>query len=414
MQKKLLTAAIGAALASPAFMAQADVTVYGIAQVEFATVNNDSTVAYFGTYSSSGGGGVGSWNNTNTIAANTTRSGLLDNKMGRFGVKADEDLGGGWKGLAQFEWQIDTADNQDEPAGTGANSTFTKTAAIAGTPFTDRKMFVGISHKSIGTLRFGQDDGPYKASGIALDPFVATTLEARNNYGMSGNRDAWGVANGHGGYWQDSLFFDSASWGGAYVNVALGLDRTGANGTCTSGYWGNCDTAGGSSNGKNNGDLNAVVGWKGNAGPVALNVFGGYMKLANTTSMGDPEAMKIGAQVTVAKAHTISMQWEQTDRGDFNGTGFDGFDEATYLFLGYQGKFGPVTAVAQFGMFEGGDFITGNYEATYMAVGAIYNMSKTFRIFAGWRKTEAEVSGLGGATKFRDDSVLTIGMRKDF
>jgi predicted porin len=403
MQKKLLTAAIGAALASPAFVAQADVTVYGVAQVEFAQVAND---AYAGTYPGGPGSGqLGSHNNTG-ILAGTDQAGLLDNKMGRFGIKATEDLGGGLSGIAQMEFQIDTADNQDG----AANGTKGTVGSI-----TDRKMFVGIAHKAVGTLRFGQDDGPYKASGVALDPFVATTLEARNNYGMSGNKDGWGVMNGHGGYLQDTMFFDSASFAGAYVNIAVGLEH-GANTVCSSLWTTGCQTASGNNAARTAGDLGAVVGWKGALGPVNLSVFGGYnvMGSASTTvQTDDPSAKKIGGQVTFLKTQTISFQYEQTDLAHTNMWA----EEADYLFLGYQGKFGPVTAVVQWGQMKADASTAGgtDYEADYLAAGAIYNFSKTFRVFAGYRHTELDstppFSTLG---PIREETVMTIGMRKDF
>jgi predicted porin len=392
MQKKLITAAVGAALASAAFMAQADVTVYGRAQFEWAQVTNDG-VYNFGTFSS---GNIGSWNNA-VVAPGTTRSAAVDNKMGRFGIKADEDLGGGWKGVANFEWQVDTADSQDNASG----------------PITERVTYVGISQKSIGTLYFGQDHSPYKLSGVPLDPFIATTLEARNNNGMSGNRDGWGVMNGHNGFVDNGAFFKSASWAGVYVNAYIGLDRTGTDGTCGVGStWGNCDAP--ANGGKNNGDLSATVGWKGDLGPVGLSVFGSYASMVNTTNnaagTGDPTAMKLGAQLTFAKAHTISMQYEMTDR---NNLANNDLDEGTYLFLGYQGKFGPVTAVAQWGGFESGSAPTGSkYDGNYYALGAIYNMSKTFRIFGGYRHSDNSLNT--GIQNYRDDDVISLGMRKDF
>lgn len=400
MQKKLLTVAIGAALASPAFVAQADVTVYGAAQVEWAQIKNDSIYVPwpYGT-----GLQTGNFNNTNSVDPQTTRSGLLDNKRGRFGIKADEDLGGGWKGVANFEWQVDTADGAD------------------GTPISERISIVGISQKSIGTLYFGQDHSPYKLSGVPLDPFIATALEARNNYGMSGNRDGWGVMNGHNGFVQDGMFFKSATWAGVYVNAYLGLDRTGSDSQCR-GPWsgnGNCDAPGGANNNKTNGDLSVAVGWKGDAGPVGLSVFGAYSKMANTVSTGagstadEPTAMKIGTQITLAKAHTISLQYEITDRATNTYVAND-YDEANYWFVGYQGKFGPVTAVAQLGRMETGSSGPFSYEGNYMAVGAIYNMSKTFRLFGGWRQSQLEGVSPFWTNPWREDSVLSLGMRKDF
>jgi predicted porin len=407
MQKKLLTTAIGAMLAGPAIVAHADVTVYGRAQFEWAQVQNDSNYYAFGSNST----GVGSWNN-GTVPANTTRSGTLDSKMGRFGIKADEDLGGGWKGVATFEWQVDTADGVDGAVDSG-------TKGSAATTITDRVQYVGLSHKAIGTLRFGQDNTPYKNSGTALDPFVSTTLEARNNYGMSGNRDGWSVMNAHNNFAQDGLFFDSASWGGAYVNLYLGLDRTGTDSACTTGLINNnCDAAG-NNNGKNNGDINAVAGWKGDLGPVGLNLFLGYAEMNNTNSNNlsptEPTAVKLGGQITFVKTQTLSLQYEMTDRADFDGYLGDGIDEADYLFLGYAGKFGPVTAVAQYGMMTTGSYAgLLDYEGTYMALGAIYNFSKTFRTFAGWRQTELDLNIVGISATVRDDSVLSIGLRKDF
>lgn len=410
MQKKILATAIGAMLVAPAIVAQADVTVYGQAQIEWAQVTNDSQYYSFGnaaaapaTVLKTSTGGLGSWNN-NSVPADTTRSGVLDNKRGRFGIKADEDLGSGWKAFAHFEWQVDTADGAD-----GATSVIS-----------DRVSTVGVSNKAIGNLRFGQDNGPYKDSGTAIDPFVTTALEARNNYGMSGNRDGWGVMNGHNSFLQDGMFFNSASFGGAYVNAYLGMDRTGSNSACSSGFstdalapgqifTGSCDAAG-ATNAKNNGDLAAVVGWKGDVG-VGLHVFGGYARMANTTS-DEPTAMKLGAQVTVAKAHTITLQYEMTDRADDD---ISSLDEADYLFLGYAGKFGPVTAVAQYGQMTTGDLLgVLDYEGSYMAVGAIYNFSKTFRAHAGWRQTQLDENVIGISIPLRDDSVLSVGLRKDF
>ena len=384
MQKKLLTMAVGAALAGAAFAASADVTVYGRAQIEYAQVTNDSPNYAFPTAPLPGG----SWNNGNTVLPNQTRGGLLDNKMGRFGIKADEDLGSGWKGVANFEWQVDTADGLD------------------GTPISERVTYVGIAQKSIGTLYFGQDHSPYKLSGVPLDPFIATTLEARNNFGMSGNRDGFGVLNGHSGFVQDGVFFKSASWAGAYVNAYFGLEHASNTvNTCTA--FGNCDAP--SANGaKTAGDMSIVAGWKGDIGPVGLSVFGGYNLLANTTNASDPTMYKIGGQVTIAKAHTISLQYENADKG-VAGTGID---EAQYYFIGYQGKFGPVTAVAQYGWMDSGSLGTISYSGDYLAIGAIYNMSKTFRLFGGWRATTIDRNDNGAVG--RDDSVLSLGMRKDF
>jgi len=393
MQKKLLTVAIGAALAGAAFAASAEVTVYGRAQVEWAQVSNDLPVggaAYPTT-------GLGTNNMNGTVAADSTRSGLVDNKMGRFGIKASEDLGAGFKGIANFEWQVDTSDNVD------------------GTPITERTSYVGISHKAVGAVRLGQDHSSYKLSGVALDPFVATMLEARNNYGMSGNRDGYGVGNAHGGFWDNMLSFRSASWFGVYVNADVGLQRTGAETACgtagTTGGGSNCDA--GANGGKNNGDYSVVAGYKNNFGAFGLNIFVGQLKLKNTTGgagAGDPTSTKFGAQFVIAKTQKISLQLENTDRA----RAANAASEAQYIFVGYNGGFGPVNVVVQWGGMVGDLNIAAGTErvGAYLGVGAIYNVSKTFRVFGGWRNSVAEDDLAVNNT--RDDSVISIGLRKDF
>lgn len=383
MNKKLLAVALGAALA-PA-MAQADVTVYGIAQVEWANVKNDGSWG-FGTMST---GNFGSYWNNPVVASNTSSHGTLDNALGRFGIKASEDLGNGMTGLAQFEFQTDTADNNFAGGTSGTLG--------------QRSSFVGLGIKNIGTIRLGRDSTPYALSGTALDPFVGTTLEARNNMGMSGNKDGWGVMNAHNSFVNDSLFFNSASWGGVYVNLSLGLEHGGTTPTCgTFNLWNNCD--GGTDGAKNGGNLSTVVGWKNDS----MNFFGSYMKMTSTANVDDPTAMKLGAQMTFAKAHTVSLQYEQTDRA----TGND-WDKATYIFVGYQGTFGPVRGVAQLGQMQTGTTAGIDISGSYYALGAFYDMSKTFHVFGGYRKSKEDLNPATGITLL-DNSVYTLGMRKDF
>jgi predicted porin len=405
MQKKLLATAVAAALVAP-LAAQADVTVYGLAQAEWAQISFDSATytsfAMSGTGNSDytfGTGGT-SMNNPGSLLAGKTKSNIIDNAPSRFGIKATEDLGNGLTGIAVFELGLDIADGG---AGTGTTSA----------PFSSRKMYVGLDMKGVGALLVGRDATPYQTSGTALDPLVGTTLEARNNYGMSGHRDGWGVLNAHNSF-VNGIFFNSASWAGAYVNLYAGANHNeSAAGTqdCSAGY--NC-TGVGAAGSSTAGDISAVAGWKGEAGGMGMHFFAGYAANGAATAMEDsPTAIKLGGQLTFAKAHTVSLQFEQTERPTIGWTG--DADEATYLFLGYKGDFGPVTAVVQGGMFETGTTgATWGYEASYMAVGAIYNMSKTFRVFGGYRETTVEGSGTGWLNPIREDSVISLGLRKNF
>lgn len=411
MQKKILTVAIGAALASPAFVAQADVTAYGIAQVEWASIKNESGFNNnFGTFANGVWGTAGT-NLGTAIPTGYSRSTLIDNNQSRFGIKATEDLGGGMTGIGVVEFAVDLAD------GSPATNTTTNSPAAA------RKMYVGLGVKGAGTLLLGRDSTPYAYSGVALDPFVGTTLEARNNFGMSGHRDGWGVLNAHNAF-VDGVFFNSDSWGGAYVNLYMGVNHSDPDYTCV-GI--NLCTNVGQAGNRTAGDLSIVAGWKGDAGPVSLNAFAGYNKngAANTATglnineQNAPTALKVGVQATFVKTQTVSFQYEQTDRGSINTNPLEnGVAKLDYMFLGYKGDFGPVSAVVQLGQTSKTDSPNGTwgYQGKYYALGAIYNMSKTFRAFGGYRQTEltSDWASLNNQANNRKDSVMTIGLRKDF
>lgn len=361
MNKKLLTVAIGAALGSAPMFASADVKVYGAAQVEIGQVECGTV-----------GCGPNSMNTTKPTAGNDLTF-VTDAKRGRIGVAADEDLGGGFKGLAKFEWNLDTADNIDGPGGS---------------VFAARDSWVGVQSKTFGTLRLGQSGTPYKQSGVALDPWITTALEARNNYGMSGNKDGYGVLNAHNGFNGNGIHYATPGiLGGAYVNLYVGAD-------------------GGDST---NGDLSAVAGWKGKVG-IDLNVFAGYSQNnnAHTAAIDEPTAMKVGASIGIAKMHVINLQYEKID-ASIIGAGSD--PSADYLYLNYQLKIGGLTATASFGQMKDEEGTT-EQEGTYIAAGVLYNFTKTFRIHAGWRSTERENTVTGAQNM--DETAYSVGMRKDF
>lgn len=363
MNKKLLTLAIGAAIAAPMTVAQADVKVYGAAQVEVARVKNDGTATVL------------------NVVGGTEETNAIDNKRGRFGIAADEDLGGGMKGLAKFEYNMDTSDNNDN--------------AVANIPFSARDSYVGMSG-GFGTLRLGRSGSPYKQSGVALDPFVTTTLEARNNFGMSGNNDGYGVLFAHNSFVSNGIFYTTPSLGGVMINAYVGVDGTGA------------ESGGLGQGAQSNGDLSVVASWKG--GPA--NVFLGYNKLANTTDGSEPTAAKVGASFKLGNMHNIAVQYEMVDTGKTGGI-YDTYGaEADYLFLSYTLTLGNFSLIPQAGAMTTNGGTLGDQQGNYLVLGGIYKMSKTFRMFGGYRGTTLEQGGVVSDT--RDESVITVGMRKDF
>ena len=202
MNKKLIALAVGAAMATP-MAASAAPTLYGQLQVEIASVNNDG-------YGDGGGGlsGLRSYppGHPALDGVPTSESGLLveDNKRGRLGVKGSEDLGGGLNAIYKFEWQVDTAD-ADPVDGS-------------------REAYVGLKG-SWGQIEAGALKSAYKYyGGVKYDPFVATTLEARSNGGMSGRETGGnGGRFGHQGFMERNIAYQG-KFGGVSVRATYGLD----------------------------------------------------------------------------------------------------------------------------------------------------------------------------------------------
>jgi predicted porin len=150
MNKKLLIAAVGAALvAGPMMAAQAAPTVYGHFHVSLDRYDVD------------------------TSATATTERGLLNSNSSRFGLKGDEDLGGGLKAIYQVESGVFAVD--DGTSGFGN---------------TLRNTYVGFSGSSWGMVKFGRHDTPVKDLGRAIDQYNEQIGDARNITGNAGAFDA--------------------------------------------------------------------------------------------------------------------------------------------------------------------------------------------------------------------------------
>ncbi|VFM99616.1 MAG: Outer membrane protein (porin) [Candidatus Kentron sp. G] len=144
MQKKLLSLAIAGALAVPG-VAMADVT------------SNNSDITIYGHIHAS-------WDYITT----DQNSGVDDNddntavfRNARLGMKGDEELKYGFKGIWQIESQINTGFNRLEL----------------------RDTFVGLAHDKWGKVTLGRQDTPYKASTNYLDFFKDTVADYNNIIG---------------------------------------------------------------------------------------------------------------------------------------------------------------------------------------------------------------------------------------
>lgn len=346
MNKKLLTLAVGAAItAGPMLVAQADVKIGGFAQVEITRSEVDN-------------------------AAGATTSKVTDSadaSRGRFWITADEDLGGGMKGLAHFEFRVDTTGN----CGLELGGTTCSTAASAANT---REKYVGLK-TNWGTVKLGSNQMAYKYyGGVKYDPFVTTLLEARGNGGMIGG--VFGANN----FADNSLRYESPTWAGVSFEFTYGFDDAP---TAASTF--------------DDGDYSVGVQWTGLGGK--LHIAGAHnVNQDNTAADNEQTWDKLAAKFEFIKGHSIAAQYEQTEND--NNT----VDSNTW-FIGYHGKFGSVRPVVQVGKTEN-ELVAVNPDTDYVAAGVWYDMSKTFNLLAGYRRTEID----GG----NETTVWSVGMRKGF
>src|SRR5687767_9876959 len=115
MKKKLLVAAVGSVIFAGSLAAQAAATLYGHIHMSWDRIDNDSTTQI-------------------------ERSSMESNSS-RFGLKGDEDLGGGLKTIFQVE-----------SGGFGADE------GTGGFGATLRNTFIGFSNNAWGTVKFGRHD----------------------------------------------------------------------------------------------------------------------------------------------------------------------------------------------------------------------------------------------------------------
>ncbi len=143
MNKKLLTAAIGAALAAGPMLAQADVKLYGKIHVSVDQVD---------------GKGAGASN-----AADARKNTNVSSNASRWGIDVSEKLGGSLKAIGKLETEI---------GATGSSTEVSNDLA-------QRNRYVGLSGK-FGTVIAGSMDTPFKDIGRAVEFFPEYIGDARN------------------------------------------------------------------------------------------------------------------------------------------------------------------------------------------------------------------------------------------
>jgi predicted porin len=144
MKKSLIALAVASAVAAPAaFAATSNVDIYGIFGAAVDIIDRDNA-------------------SEDEFKVSSTAS--------RIGFKGAEDLGGGLSAI----WQVETGVNIDTGGGNWGS----------------RNTFVGLSSKSLGTVRLGNYDTAYKLSTGRLDVFGDTLADYNTIMGSADSSNA--------------------------------------------------------------------------------------------------------------------------------------------------------------------------------------------------------------------------------
>ncbi|MHB1142132.1 MAG: porin [Sulfuricaulis sp.] len=250
MKKKLLMAAVGAALVAGPMVAAhaAGATLYGHMHMSMDRFDND-----------------------------VNEEGFMANNSSRFGIKGDEDLGGGLKAIYQVESGVFAADE-----GTGGFG-----GAL-------RNTFVGFSG-GWGAVKLGRHDTPYKDLGRKLDNFNEQVGDMRNLIGDGTNAYVT-TGNSFDQRVSNMIRYESPNFSG--LNAVV--QHTSNNGS---------DLAGNAFNKDNS----LGVNWS--AGPLFLGA--AWNERGNTGSNNDSTGMRLAGSYTFNNI-MLGLLWESLS--DIGGT----------------------------------------------------------------------------------------------
>lgn len=320
MNKKLLIAAVGAALvAGPMLAAQADTVVYGHFHESMDNYDNGGTAAAITA------------NGSTIAAAKDTSNGLLNSNSSRFGIKGNEDLGGGLKAIYQVE---SGAFNADDGAG-GFGGTL-------------RNTFMGFSGSSWGSVKFGRHDAPVKDLSRKIDAFNEEIGDMRIGVGYArfDNR----VSN--------MVRYDSPSFGGIQAAVLYGTAELNTETSTTSGN----------------------VTWS--QGPIYLGL--GYeVHKGHDSNVKDESDTRLAGMFNVTPEFYLAAMYDKVS----NILGNDNIDGSTWA-IGGGFKMANNLFKAQYLKVDATDNASPDNGATGWAIGVDHNFSKTTKVYLDYAKVD--------------------------
>ena len=378
MNKKLIAAAVAAGLAAPMMAAHAEVSVYGIAQLELV--------------------------NTSPNTGNSTTE-VKDSKNSRIGVRWSEDLGDGLKAIGEFEWGPNLLDASVKDTCTTTATVGTATTAATCTPGSSnanglyaRQQWLGMSG-GFGELQVGTVLQPYKYSGgVKYDAFVATQAEARG-----GDGGMLKSAFGQGGYFSNAIAYKK-SFGAMSFWAAYSPEQRSDSGNVYPGAKGDLMASFVFKFGKGEAGVayaknNNASGTTGADGQANTKVFGKY-GFGNSTILAQYEASTSNGS---SQEGALLKNGSTTEYTDMN-----------VWFLGYQLKLPAMnTLIVQYGVTS---FSDNNQEnINYAAIGVRHNFSKNTSAFLAYRNTTQDAFTQGATSYAKvDNSVITLGLTEKF
>ena len=336
-KKNLIAVAALATLAVSA-QAQSSVTLYG---------NVDASVAY--VKAKQGG---------NSASTTAVESSILTESF--FGLKGQEDLGGGLKAMFKLE-----------------SSIAVDTGAAAGATFWDKNAYIGVAG-SLGTLALGNQESLFKTEGNAFNPFGASALLAPTNMLFTGY--------GLGGSWQNTVGYTSPNLNG----LTLSAQHSAREG--------------------NTGASAATV--NGGATAVAANYTAGALGLSAV--IGDVRSTNATAAAEQQKAWLLGASYDFGVVKAFAQYGQNKFEDATGADNGKDKFFqlGAVVPVTQTGAVHAsyGQVKADGDKARQFSLAYHHGLSKRTSVYAGATYIKAEEAG----EEDLKTTALAVGLRHAF
>ena len=246
--------------------------------------------------------------------------GDISSNLSFFGVRGSRQLSDDLKAVFQFETEVmyaaTTGTSDQAPDGTAQKS-----------GLGSRNSYVGLQSATLGAIKLGKNDTPYKSSTGRLDPFSNTVADYNSIMGNTGGdaRAEFDLRTPH------SIWYESPKWSGVSFNALVspgqnrstdGLQYALGEPDCTGGNTvGPQNPASGCNDGSFGTAYSASVQYE--MGPLFATAAYELHKHVNragddlapgSVGIANESAFKIGLQYTIADATTINFIWEKMKR----------------------------------------------------------------------------------------------------